>query len=447
MDFPLITRLSHELGKPISIIDTETTGLLRGNEVVGIVEIGVLSIFPTGKVEEASSRVNPGVPIPWQASKVHGIYAKDVAYAPEFPAIANDIQSILSDSVVVGFNQRTYDIPVIHQNLLRYGIVGSSSLDSLLTPDQIDVRDIWINISKGQKGKLSEVAQHYGESIKDAHSAMGDIRATAAILESMLWRHGVDFVMKSHILSSQGQERKEASGYDNSQRQLDLRKAGYASDTRSVMTQQLQNDVQNGLIKNRQDVLNALSKFGVLNRVGDDYVSLRLPGRDQSIRFRGPMFEASFSANSATPMPEHNADRSNNAQTLAKAPKGPSNSKIIRDAIWALIKKNYRVTTEDQNLMAMSLDVPVSTISFALSDMYAKKEIEEFVLIDETAQERILARLDQALDFFGDAEPLKLKPIKEYLEQLIGEPVCYIQLRIALNSQVGSDCSMRERQR
>lgn len=61
--------------------DTETTGF---RDTDRIVEIAFVE-FKGGKiVDRFTSRVNPGIPIPEDASKIHGIYDADVRKAPHF---------------------------------------------------------------------------------------------------------------------------------------------------------------------------------------------------------------------------------------------------------------------------------------------------------------------------------------------------------------------------
>src|SRR3954452_12860804 len=74
------------LERPLAVIDLETTG--TDTKVDRIVEISVLRLLPGGKHDHRTRRVNPGVPIPREATAVHGISDDDVAAMPTFRAIA-----------------------------------------------------------------------------------------------------------------------------------------------------------------------------------------------------------------------------------------------------------------------------------------------------------------------------------------------------------------------
>ena len=71
-----------KLARPIAFIDVETTGTNPNSDRV--VELSILKIHPDGKEEYKSHRVNPGVPIPAEATAVHGITDTDVASLPTF---------------------------------------------------------------------------------------------------------------------------------------------------------------------------------------------------------------------------------------------------------------------------------------------------------------------------------------------------------------------------
>jgi len=71
-----------KLERPIAFIDVETTGTNPHSDRV--VELSILRIQPDGKEEYKSHRVNPGVPIPPEATAVHGITDADVANLPAF---------------------------------------------------------------------------------------------------------------------------------------------------------------------------------------------------------------------------------------------------------------------------------------------------------------------------------------------------------------------------
>ena len=185
--FPMSTRLASETGKPIVFLDTETTGLLN-RPPVGIVDIGVLVIQPNGKASVLDVLVDPELPIPVEASKIHGIYAKDVAGAETFASFISFFKDHFESSIISGFNSRQYDIPVLLQNMARYGEPGEAPAI------QLDVRDLWTREEQQKKGKLTEVATVLGVEKGTAHRALGDVLTTATIFEAMVSARGLSWL-------------------------------------------------------------------------------------------------------------------------------------------------------------------------------------------------------------------------------------------------------------
>ena len=85
------------LTKPLAFFDLETTGVNIGAD--RIIEISILKLMPDGSKQVKTKRVNPGKPIPADASKVHGIYDKDVAHEPLFKEIAMRFYNLLATQI------------------------------------------------------------------------------------------------------------------------------------------------------------------------------------------------------------------------------------------------------------------------------------------------------------------------------------------------------------
>ncbi len=102
-------------------LDVETTGL---DPIAGrVVEIALVQfIFDAEgalhEQERFASLINPGVPIPLQASRIHGITDAMVASEPNFGSLADKIVSLCRDRVMVGHNVQ-FDIGFIEQEFSR----------------------------------------------------------------------------------------------------------------------------------------------------------------------------------------------------------------------------------------------------------------------------------------------------------------------------------------
>lgn len=109
--------------------DIETTGIRSDKEK--IVEIAAYE--PLEK-RTFSSLVNPQMPIPQEASSIHGITDGMVANAPTFGTVIQDFLSFCSpDFVVVAHNGDAFDIPFVEAECKRAGVTLPSfrSIDTL----------------------------------------------------------------------------------------------------------------------------------------------------------------------------------------------------------------------------------------------------------------------------------------------------------------------------
>ena len=84
------------LKNPIVFFDLETTGTNINSD--RIVEICYLKVYPNGNEESKTMRINPEMPIPAEASAVHGIYDADIADCPTFKEVARNLPMTLKDA-------------------------------------------------------------------------------------------------------------------------------------------------------------------------------------------------------------------------------------------------------------------------------------------------------------------------------------------------------------
>ncbi len=169
------------LERPLAFFDLETTGLRPG--VDRIVELALIRLSPGGDVFERVRRFNPGVPIPPEATAVHGITDADVADEPPFTSFARSLADLLEPCDLAGFNVRRFDLPMLLAEFRRAGV----SFD----PRARRIVDVQLIFHREEPRDLSAAARFYlGRELEDAHSALADIRATAAVLGAQLDRYG-----------------------------------------------------------------------------------------------------------------------------------------------------------------------------------------------------------------------------------------------------------------
>lgn len=157
------------------VFDLETTGT---GQLCRIVEIALLLLTPAGEIEqEWSSVINPGVPIPNAA--VHGIDEGLAAQAPTFSAVAPTLAALLEGRVLVAHNLDRFDGPI-----LRHHFWKASEASPELVLDLGDGIDTMPNPFLS----LGKLCAAHGVTLSgdDAHTALGDTRALAALLRDGL---------------------------------------------------------------------------------------------------------------------------------------------------------------------------------------------------------------------------------------------------------------------
>ena len=168
------------LTRPLCFFDLETTGTDPGRD--RIVEISMLRLEPGGTRIVRTRRVNPEVPIPPEASRVHGIRDEDVRDEPVFRQIARGILEFLGDADLAGFNVLRFDVPLLDREFrdcgLDLGLPGRRVLDAMTVFHRKEPRD------------LSAAVRFYlGHELDGAHGAEADVEAAAAVLEAQLGRY------------------------------------------------------------------------------------------------------------------------------------------------------------------------------------------------------------------------------------------------------------------
>jgi DNA polymerase III subunit epsilon len=169
-----------DLTKPLVVFDLETTGLDIKND--RIVQFAFLRVNPDRTRDEWMELVNPGKPIPIEASRVHHITDEMVADKASFQDFAPSIIEFLEDCDLAGFNIARFDVPFLQFELHRAHL----SLDL----SRIRLVDSQIIYHKNEPRNLSAAYRYYceGEHI-DAHDAMGDVRVTLEILDAQLKKY------------------------------------------------------------------------------------------------------------------------------------------------------------------------------------------------------------------------------------------------------------------
>lgn len=171
-----------KLTRPIVFFDLETTGTNVTQD--RIVEISMVKVLPDPSAAPIveTRRVNPGVPIPAEATAVHGITDADVASCRTFKEMAKEIAQFFAGCDIAGFNSNKFDLPMISEEFSRAGVAFDFTRHRF-----IDVQTIFHK--KEQRTLVAAYKFYCGKNLEDAHSAAADTMATLEVLEAQLDRY------------------------------------------------------------------------------------------------------------------------------------------------------------------------------------------------------------------------------------------------------------------
>lgn len=163
-----------------AVIDVETTGFSPGKGD-RVIELAIARVDRNGRIEdEYATLLNPEGR-DTGAVFVHGISNEAVRNAPLFSDVVTDVLACLDGAVIVAHNA-VFEERFIAAEFARAGVT---------TPPLPALGSLWLGRQTFDtpNHKLVTLAQHAGISLVDAHAALGDVRATAALLPLMLDRY------------------------------------------------------------------------------------------------------------------------------------------------------------------------------------------------------------------------------------------------------------------
>ncbi len=166
--------------RPLLFFDLETTGINAAED--RIVEIATVKLLPDGSRKVFTKRINPKVPIPKEASAVHGITNEMVKNEKSFEEIGEKLYHYIEGCDLAGYNMISFDLPLLQAEFKRIGIDYNVSGLKLL--------DMFTVYRKMVKRNLSNAYRFYcGKELLNAHSAEADILATEEIFQAQLQFH------------------------------------------------------------------------------------------------------------------------------------------------------------------------------------------------------------------------------------------------------------------
>ncbi|MEY4954068.1 MAG: hypothetical protein RI981_153 [Bacteroidota bacterium] len=220
-----------QLKKPLAFFDLETTGIQVNKD--RIVEISIAKANIDGTVEVKTRRVNPGIPIPLEASLVHGIYDADVADEPNFKQVAKSLAGFLDGCDLAGFNSNRFDVPMLVEEFLRAEVDFDMKNRKLVDAQRI--------FHMMEPRNLTAAYRFYcDKELVGAHGAEADVLATLEVLNAQVKRYAATAM-------------KDAEGKEYFPIQNDVNKLHELSASNSI-------DFANRMVYNKDQV--AVFNFG-----------------------------------------------------------------------------------------------------------------------------------------------------------------------------------------
>jgi DNA polymerase-3 subunit epsilon len=169
-----------KLNRAIAFIDLETTGINIASD--RIVEISIVKQLPDDTTQTETFRINPTIPIPADASAIHGIFDKDVKDCQTFKQVSPTLLKILDQCDLAGYNSNKFDIPLLVEEFLRAEVDFDIENRKL-----IDVQNIF---HKMEQRTLAAAYKFYcHKDLEGAHGAEADAKATYEILQAQLEKY------------------------------------------------------------------------------------------------------------------------------------------------------------------------------------------------------------------------------------------------------------------
>nr|WSX49196.1 3'-5' exonuclease [Streptomyces sp. NBC_00974] len=175
--------------------DLETTGTEPGES--RIVTAAVVEVRGGEVRGRRGWLANPGIPIPEQASAIHGISTeRAVAEGRPVREVADEIAAALVDhwregAIVVAYNA-AFDLTLLSAELARHGLPSlADRLGGAETGPVVDPLTIDRAVDRYRRGKrtLEAACGVYGVTLEAAHDAGADALAAVGVARAIAARH------------------------------------------------------------------------------------------------------------------------------------------------------------------------------------------------------------------------------------------------------------------
>ena len=172
---------------PLVFLDTETTGLYPGlgDRVVEVAAVRMEGWEETGRFNRL---VNPQRPMSAKATEISGISDADLADAPLFAALLDEMLALFDGAYLVAHNA-AFDAGFLGLELFLAGHEGATRGPLLPNPWLCTLLLARRNFKFDRNG-LADIASRLGVRSGRAHRALNDVYTTVAVFKRMVHELG-----------------------------------------------------------------------------------------------------------------------------------------------------------------------------------------------------------------------------------------------------------------
>ncbi|WP_424214677.1 3'-5' exonuclease [Streptomyces sp. BI20] len=176
---------------PLAAFDTETTGVdVERDRIVSAAL--VVQECAGGRVRTTRWLVNPGIPVPREATEVHGLTDEHLQHNGRWPSpVVEEIARGLAEQQSAGrpvvVMNAPFDLTLLDRELRRH---RASSLAHYLDERPLTVLDPRVldkHLDRYRKGRrtLTALCEHYGVELTGAHDASADALASLELVRAV----------------------------------------------------------------------------------------------------------------------------------------------------------------------------------------------------------------------------------------------------------------------
>lgn len=163
--------------KQFICVDCESTGLDVDKD--RIIEVAAVTFTFKETLDSYESLINPGIPIPFESTKIHNITNSMVEKAPLCRQVLEELIPLFQKRIIVGHGIN-FDIDILASHCKREGLPTE-----FIHNQRIDTLRLARLYGDSETNSLSALRKHFNVEELDAHRAMNDVLVNIDVFKSL----------------------------------------------------------------------------------------------------------------------------------------------------------------------------------------------------------------------------------------------------------------------